>query len=62
MKKPFKWVIGLMTAFLFLLIACQNAEGPESKAKLIPERFKKDWRSLKPVSYTHLTLPTSDLV
>lgn len=46
-KNTFKGVIGLMAAFMFLILGCQDAQGPESQAKPIPEKYKKDWRSLK---------------
>ena len=47
MKNIFKGIIGLMAVFMFLLLGCQDAAGPESQAAIIPEKFKKNWRSLK---------------
>ncbi|MCK5464614.1 MAG: alpha-L-fucosidase, partial [Bacteroidales bacterium] len=47
MLKTFKGVIGMIAAILLLAFGCQDVEGPESQAALIPKKFKKDWGSLK---------------
>ena len=43
----------------FLLFAIKNYENPQAVTK---DDFDKDLNHFKSVSYTHLTLPTSDLV
>ncbi len=47
MNKPMKSAIKLAVAIFILVTGCQQAEGPEPQAAVIPQKFKKDWRSLK---------------
>ncbi len=60
-----------VSALALALAACQSMRGPEPVVKTdIPQSYAYNSASgtsiaeqgYKPVSYTHLTLPTSDLV
>jgi len=37
-------------------------DGKTAKTEFIPNKYHQGWGGIVPVSYTHLTLPTSDLV
>ena len=55
------WALRL-SSFLYLRIHRTGKDGRFDQLKTSPIRFLVPWTIQGPVSYTHLTLPTSDLV
>ena len=67
MKSKYGFIVATLMAFALAVVACTpTGSGPETAAEPIQTESGTDTENkaedVEAVSYTHLTLPTSDLV